>query len=98
MDHEELRGPVNASAPGVVTNRDFTKVLASVLHRPAPWWAPGPVLEVIAGKERAHEVLMADAKVVPEVLLDAGFTFRDPELEPDAATHPVEGSPQAPAG
>ena len=82
MDHDELRGPVNASAPGVVTNRDFTKILAGVLHRPAPWWAPGPVLEVIAGKERAHEVLMADAKVVPEALLDAGFTFRDPELEP----------------
>jgi uncharacterized protein len=82
IDKEQLRGPVNAAAPGAVTNRTFTKTLGRVLHRPTPWWAPVPVLEILAGKERAQEALMASAKVVPAALLDADFTFSDPELEP----------------
>lgn len=78
----DLRGPVNAVAPEAVTNRTFTKTLASTLHRPAPWWAPGPVLEVIAGSERAREALLSSARVVPAALEAAGFGFGDPLLEP----------------
>ncbi|MEO8477412.1 MAG: TIGR01777 family oxidoreductase [Actinomycetota bacterium] len=77
-----LRGPVNAAAPAAVTNAAFAKTLGRVLRRPAPWWAPGPVLRVIAGKERADEALLSSAKVVPAVLQDAGFGFGDPEVEP----------------
>jgi len=65
-----------------VTNRTFTKTLASVLHRPAPWWAPGPVLQAIAGSERAKEALLSSAKVVPAALEAVGFGFGDPLLEP----------------
>ncbi len=82
IDNEQMRGPVNAAAPGVVTNKTFTKILGRVLHRPAPWWAPVPVLEIIAGKERTQEALISSAKVVPAALLDADFSFSDPELEP----------------
>lgn len=77
-----LRGPVNAVAPEAVTNRTFTKTLARVLHRPAPWWAPGPVLQAIAGSERAKEALLSSAKVVPAALEAAKFGFGDPLLEP----------------
>ena len=77
-----LEGPVNAAAPNAVTNASFTKTLGRVLHRPAPWWAPAPVLGLIAGSERAREALLSSAKVVPEALIEAGFAFRDPKLEP----------------
>ena len=76
-----LKGPVNAVAPEAVTNATFTKTLGRVLHRPAPWWAPAPVLGLIAGSERAREALLSSAKVVPETLTHAGFTFGDPQLE-----------------
>lgn len=82
IDNDHLRGPVNIAAPETVTNRTFAKTLGRVLGRPAPWWAPAPVLEVIAGTERAREALLSSAKVVPVVLLDAGFAFGDPQLEP----------------
>ena len=82
IEDDRLHGPLNVAAPGVVTNATFVKTLARVLHRPAPWWAPGSVLGVIAGKERAEEALLSSAKVVPARLLEAGFGFEDPELEP----------------
>jgi hypothetical protein len=77
-----LDGPVNAVAPEAVTDRTFTEALARALHRPAPWWAPGPVLQAIAGPERAKEALLSSAKVVPAALEAAGFSFGDPLLEP----------------
>jgi uncharacterized protein (TIGR01777 family) len=82
IDDVRLQGPVNAVAPEAITNASFAKALGRVLHRPAPWWAPAPVLELIAGRERAREALLSSAKVVPEVLAGAGFTFGDPHLEP----------------
>lgn len=82
ISNEGVGGPVNAVAPEPVTNRTFTKTLARVLHRPAPWWAPGPVLQAIAGSERAKEALLSSAKVVPAALEAAKFGFGDPLLEP----------------
>jgi hypothetical protein len=82
ISDERVRGPVNVVAPEAVTNRTFTKTLARVLGRPAPWWAPAPVLHVIAGKERAEEALLSSARVVPAALEAVGFVFDDPRLEP----------------
>jgi uncharacterized protein len=77
-----LRGPVNAAAPEPVTNRTLASAIGRVLRRPVPWIAPAPVLRLIAGAERADEALLSSARVVPAELLQAGFTFGDPELEP----------------
>ncbi|MGZ8579789.1 MAG: TIGR01777 family oxidoreductase [Actinomycetota bacterium] len=82
IEHEDLHGPVNVVAPEAVTNRTFTKTLGRVLNRPAPWWAPASVLQVIAGSERAREALLSSARVVPAALREAGFVFGDPSLEP----------------
>ncbi|HEX6330426.1 MAG TPA: TIGR01777 family oxidoreductase [Actinomycetota bacterium] len=82
LEERSVRGPVNAAAPEPVTNRDFTTTLARVLRRPAPWWAPAPVLRALVGAERADQVLLSSAKVVPGTLLRSGFTFTDPQLEP----------------
>jgi hypothetical protein len=82
IEDRSLRGPMNAATPEPVTNRAFVAALGRVLRRPAPWWVPAPVLRLIAGSKRADEALLSSAKVVPAVLLEAGFTFRDPKLEP----------------
>ncbi len=74
-------GPVNLTAPGPVTNREFTKALASALSRPAllpvPRFAPGVVL----GAELASSLLFTSAKVRPAVLEAEGFVFAAPQLE-----------------
>ena len=80
LEHDQ-RGPVNMTAPGAVTNRDFTKALATVLSRPAllpvPRFGPGLVL----GAELAGSLLFTSAKVRPAVLEAGGFVFTNPHLE-----------------
>jgi len=82
LTRPEISGPVNICAPVPVRNAEFTKALGRALHRPTPWRAPGFALGVIAGKERADEVLLGSQHVEPAVLNATGYTFHDPELEP----------------
>ncbi|MBW7995163.1 MAG: TIGR01777 family protein [Candidatus Glassbacteria bacterium] len=78
---DEISGPVNAVAPNPVENREFTRTLASVLRRPAGFPLPAPLLRLLLGR-MAEELLLASCRAVPTRLLDHGFEFRYPELEP----------------
>jgi uncharacterized protein (TIGR01777 family) len=78
----ELSGPVNAVAPGIVRNDEYTKTLARVLHRPAVLPVPAFGPRLLLGKEGAAEVAEASQRVVPARLLAAGHSFRWPQLEP----------------
>lgn len=75
----EVRGPVNATAPGAVTNREFTAALAKVLRRPAFLAVPAPLLRVTLGE--FAEVLLGSQRVLSEKILQAGFAFKYPELK-----------------
>ncbi len=74
-----IRGPINAVAPGVVRNRDFTKTLAKVLHRPAVFPAPYFGLRLLFGE--FAKVLFASQKVEAQVATATGFSYRYPHLE-----------------
>ncbi|PKL80279.1 MAG: TIGR01777 family protein, partial [Candidatus Melainabacteria bacterium HGW-Melainabacteria-1] len=76
-----LQGPVNLCAPMPVSNREFTRVLGRVLHRPALFKVPAVALKLGMGAEMAQELLLASARVKPTQLLNSGFVFRYPELE-----------------
>ena len=78
LDLHEISGPVNLTAPEPVTNTEFTQALAKVLGRPWLFTLPSPVLSAALG-ELASE-LLASARVVPAKLVQAGFTFRDPDI------------------
>jgi NAD dependent epimerase/dehydratase family enzyme len=75
-----LRGPVNATTPQPVTNREFTKALGRVLGRPTLFPLPGFAARLALG-EMADELLLASARVEPTQLLKTGYQFRFPELE-----------------
>ncbi|KLR61183.1 TIGR01777 family protein [Actinobacteria bacterium IMCC26207] len=80
----ELAGAVNLTAPEPVTNAEYTKILGGVLHRPTTILPiTGPRL--LFGKELADSLLLTSSRVVPAALLEAGFTFSYPELEPALA-------------
>jgi uncharacterized protein (TIGR01777 family) len=74
----EVRGPVNAVAPQPVTNREFTATLAEVLRRPAFLAVPAPVLRVTLGE--FADVLLGSQRVIPEKILQTGYSFAYPEL------------------
>jgi uncharacterized protein len=77
---ESLSGAVNLVAPNPVRNAEFTKVLASVLGRPAFFPVPEFALRLAFGKMAAEELLLSSARVEPGKLLASGYTFRFREL------------------
>jgi uncharacterized protein (TIGR01777 family) len=78
--HGDLEGPVNATSPEPVRQREFARTLARVVRRPAFMPAPGFMVRLIAGQV-AGEVL-GSKRVMPRRALDGGYEFRFPELEP----------------
>ncbi len=88
-----VTGPVNLTAPNPVTNRELTKTLAGVLHRPAVLPIPrfGPAL--LLGRELADNLLFGSQRVLPTVLEADGFAFRHATLE--AALRELLGKPAA---
>ena len=78
----ELSGPVNLTAPHPVTNAGFAKVLGGVLSRPAAVPVPKFVLEARLGREMAAATALASQRVEPQRLMEDGFAFTQPELEP----------------
>jgi uncharacterized protein (TIGR01777 family) len=78
LANTSLRGPVNVTAPGVVTMHAFASSLGRVLHRPSWLQVPSPVLRVILGE--MAELVLKGQRVSPSKLLAAGFVFRYPNL------------------
>jgi uncharacterized protein (TIGR01777 family) len=79
IERRDIEGAVNCTAPNPVRNREMTKTLREVLHRPTivpP--VPGFMLRLVLGE--FGDVLLKGQRVVPEKLMDAGFTFKFPEL------------------
>ena len=80
MHTDSLSGAVNLVAPNPVRNAEFTKVLASVLGRPAFFPVPEFALRLAFGKMAAEELLLASQRVEPGKLRTSGYEFRFPEL------------------
>lgn len=76
---EQVRGPVNGTAPVPERNRDLTRKLAAALHRPAILPAPAFALRLVLGE--FSTALLASHKAVPATLVADGFRFRYPTLE-----------------
>ncbi|MFT6863612.1 MAG: hypothetical protein ACJAVK_002173 [Akkermansiaceae bacterium] len=75
----EIAGPVNLVAPESVRNSEFTKAVGKAVRRPTLFPAPAFALKLILG-DFAEEGLLASTRVVPQVLLEAGFEFQYPTI------------------
>jgi uncharacterized protein len=79
LDKPDIEGPFNFVAPNPVTNEEFTRALASAVHRPAIVPAPAFALRLAFG-EMADAALLSSTRALPERLLEAGFQFQYPEI------------------
>ena len=75
----DLSGPVNLTAPEPVTGRAFCNALRVHFRTLIAAGVPAPVMRLMVG-EMADEILLDGQKVIPHVLLNAGFEFRYPDL------------------
>lgn len=79
VSHAECEGIYNFVAPQPITNQAFNEQLAHVLKRFALFPAPAFALKLILG-ERA-DMLLESQRVIPNRLLEAGFTFQYENLK-----------------
>lgn len=93
LDHGDLQGPVNLTAPAPVTNAAFTAALARTLGRPAVLRVPAPVLR--AGLGELSGELLSSARVLPRKLQAAGFEYRHADIDAALAAELKPGRPAA---
>lgn len=78
IENENNSGIFNMVAPQMISNVEFTKALASELHRPAFLTIPERGLKLIYGE--ASQTLTKGQKVVPKRLMEKGFEFKYPDI------------------
>jgi hypothetical protein len=79
LENDHVSGPINATAPHPVTNRQFARVLGRVMGRPAFLPTPGLILRLALGE--MADLVLTGQRVVPKRAAEYKFTFRYPELE-----------------
>lgn len=78
IEHQELTGPINATAPEPATMRNFCHVLGEVMNKPS--WLPVPELILKIALGQMAEMLLHGQRAVPNKISAAGFEFRFPKL------------------
>ncbi len=84
IEKEDLKGAFNLSAPNPVRFKDFSKILSKIISRPSWFHVPGFLLKIVLG-EMADGLILSGQRAIPKKLLNAGFEFRFPALEPALA-------------
>jgi uncharacterized protein (TIGR01777 family) len=79
LDDARWSGPVNATAPKPVSNREFSKALGRALHRPAI--APVPALAIKALYGEMAEIVTKGQNAVPKRTIELGYEHRHPRLD-----------------
>lgn len=80
VDTASVSGPVNATAPAPVTNREFARALGRGLHRPSLVPAPSFALKLLLG-EMAGPLVLEGQRVIPARATTFGFHFRYAEID-----------------
>lgn len=84
MAIDGVNGVLNASAPNPVTNAEFTKVLARLVHRPAFFSVPGAAIAAILGE--GSYIVTEGQRVLPQRTQAAGYKFKYETVEPALAS------------
>jgi uncharacterized protein (TIGR01777 family) len=74
----DWRGPVNATAPEPVRNRDFARTLGAALDRPAVLPLPGFALRLAFGEMAT--ILLEGQRAVPAAAQAGGYDWKHPTL------------------
>jgi len=81
LHNPNYSGAINAVAPQLLTNAEFTKALAKQLHRPAFLPVPAFAMRLVFG-QMAEEVFLNDLVPVPGRLTgELGYQFIHPTIE-----------------
>jgi uncharacterized protein len=79
VDNAQVQGALNGTAPNPVTNREFSKALGRVLHRPSFVWTPQAALRIVLGE--VADIVATGQRVLPKRALELGYSFQYPRLD-----------------
>ena len=79
IENDNLHGPINLSAPGTITNKEFTKSFARTLKKPAFMPVPGFGLKLAFGN--MSQTLLSSQRMTPAVSLEGGYKFKYTKVE-----------------
>jgi uncharacterized protein (TIGR01777 family) len=79
LDDKTWSGPVNATGPQPVSNREFSRALGRALHRPAIAPIPGIAIRVLYGG--MAQLVTEGQYAIPRRTADLGYHFRHPDLD-----------------
>ncbi|MBI2577248.1 MAG: TIGR01777 family protein [Candidatus Wildermuthbacteria bacterium] len=80
VENNTARGPLNTAAPQQVRNKEFSKALGEVLHRPSIIPTPKFALRLLYGD--FADAITASQRVSSQKLQTLGYTFLFPNLNP----------------
>jgi uncharacterized protein (TIGR01777 family) len=80
IENDSAQGAFNLTAPNPATNAEIGKATAKVLNRPYYLPVPEFVFDLAFGEVAG--LVTKGQRVIPERLLDFGFEFQFPEVEP----------------
>jgi uncharacterized protein (TIGR01777 family) len=80
IKNKNIEGPVNATAPNPLQNKDFSKSLAKALSRPMFLTMPSFIVKIMFG-EMGEALLLNGQRVSPNKLTKAGYSFEFDNLE-----------------
>jgi len=79
IDNPTFQGPINASAPEPVTNKQFVKALGRAINRPALAPVPGVALKLLYGE--MSQIVLTGQRMVPGRAAELGYAFEHPDLD-----------------
>jgi uncharacterized protein (TIGR01777 family) len=83
VDHVDVRGVLNGTAPTPVRNAELAREMGRVLNRPS--WLPAPKFALRVALGEVAAMLVEGQRVVPKRALEAGFSFAHPDLSQSLA-------------
>lgn len=81
IEREDSKDVFNLTSPNSLTSKDFFNILGKVMRRPSWLHIPGFALRLFLG-EMAEELILSGQRAVPKRLLESGYEFLYPNLEP----------------
>jgi|GEM_PF-565953 len=79
IDTAEMQGIFNVVAPGIVSNQQFTQLLADGLGRSVVGRIPEALIKAVVGLDRST-ILLLGQRVKPTRTLESGYRFRYPDF------------------
>lgn len=79
LNNPNVQGPMNATAPNPVPNKELSKALGRALHRPSFVPTPGFALKLMLGE--VADVIGKGQRVLPQRALALGYAFQFPTID-----------------